>query len=448
MPRLVTVPVVLLFLLPAGASAGQTPVAEPLSLERLVADVAAQSAQVRAAGAAADAASREVAAARGTWFPRLSFTESWQRGDQPTFVFSSLLASRRFAAENFAVQQLNHPDPIGYARTAATLEQVLFDGGRRRAAVDMARSQQTFADLEVRDAALTAVISATELYGRLLLAQAMQSAADAALAAGREDLARAERRRDAGMATDADVLALTVHVADMEQRSIKAGGDAQVLRAQINRLAGAAVDRRFLAVEPSLAQLPVPDAAGLFTEAEAQRPDVLKALAAEQMADSGRRAARATFLPTIGVQATYEMSGTRIDDRASSWIAGSELRWSLGAGGVERAKAQAAAARLSKARVEAEDARAAARVDVVAAVEQLRSARARQTVGRAAVAQAHESERIIRDRYDAGLMPVNDVLRAAGALLDAESQRVSALVDELTSRAALDRALGRLPRLP
>lgn len=448
MPRLLTVPFLLLCLLPAGADAGQVAAGEPLSLERVVGDVAAQSAQVRAAGAGAEAASREVAAARGTWFPRLSFTESWQRGDQPTFVFSSLLASRRFAAENFAVQQLNHPDPIGYARTAATLEQVLFDGGRRRAGVDDARSQQTIADLDHRDAALTAVVGATELYGRLLAAQAMQRAADAALAAGREDLARAERRRDAGVATDADVLALTVHVADMEQRSIKAGGDAQVVRARINRLAGAAVDRPFVAVEPVLADRPIPDAATLFAEAESLRPDVLKANAALQTADSGRRAARAAFMPVVAVQATYELSGTRITDRASSWVAGGELRWTLAAGGVERAKAQAAAARVSQARIAAEDARAAARVDVVAAVEQLRSARARQTVGRAAVAQARESERIIRDRFDAGLMPVNDVLRAAGALLDAESQRVSALVDELTSRAALDRALGRLPRLP
>jgi outer membrane protein TolC len=247
------------------------------------------------------------------------------------------------------------------------------------------------------------------------------------------------------MATDADVLALTVHVADVEQRAIKAEGDALVLQAEINRLTGTAVDRRFAVVEPQVAAMDVPAAAALFAEAEANRPDVLRAAAAQRVAQSDRRAARSAFMPTIALQTTLEMSGTTITDRASSWIAGGEVRWTLGTGGTERARAKAAAAQLSRARVEAEDARAAARVEVLSAIEQLRSARARQAVGRSAVAQARESERIIRDRFNAGLAPVNDVLRAAEAVLDAETRRAAALADEITSRASLDRALGRNP---
>jgi outer membrane protein TolC len=60
------------------------------------------------------------------------------------------------------------------------------------------------------------------------------------------------------------------------------------------------------------------------------------------------------------------------------------------------------------------------------------------------VAQARESERIIRDRYQAGLLPINDVLRAAGAVLDADTQRVAALVDGITGQARLNRAVGRV----
>jgi hypothetical protein len=40
---------------------------------------------------------------------------------------------------------------------------------------------------------------------------------------------------------------------------------------------------------------------------------------------------------------------------------------------------------------------------------------------------------------------VNDVLRASTALLDAESNSVSALVDTMVARAMLHRALGRTP---
>jgi outer membrane protein TolC len=83
-------------------------------------------------------------------------------------------------------------------------------------------------------------------------------------------------------------------------------------------------------------------------------------------------------------------------------------------------------------------------VDVRAALAQLTAARARDEAGRAALTQARESQRIIRDRYESGLATVTDVLRAAGATLDAESRATAAEMDVILHTVALDRALGRL----
>ena len=75
---------------------------------------------------------------------------------------------------------------------------------------------------------------------------------------------------------------------------------------------------------------------------------------------------------------------------------------------------------------------------------QLAAARAREAAGRAALAQARESQRIIRDRYDGGLATATDVLRAAEASLDAASRSTAAEMDVILQTVALDRALGRL----
>jgi outer membrane protein TolC len=64
-------------------------------------------------------------------------------------------------------------------------------------------------------------------------------------------------------------------------------------------------------------------------------------------------------------------------------------------------------------------------------------------VGRDAVAQARESRRIIRDRYEAGLTDVTSLLRSAEAMAQAEAQQIAAQVAVLTQTAALQRALGR-----
>jgi outer membrane protein TolC len=83
-------------------------------------------------------------------------------------------------------------------------------------------------------------------------------------------------------------------------------------------------------------------------------------------------------------------------------------------------------------------------VNVRAALARVTAARAREDAGRAALAQARESQRIIRDRYEGGLATATDMLRAAEATLDAESRATAAETDVILQTVALDRALGRL----
>ena len=422
--------------------------AQELTLDQAVLAALSQNAALRASRAASTEATANVTDARSGFFPRASFTESWQRGDQPVFVFSSLLASRRFAAENFAVEALNHPDPVGYFHSTLAVEQTLFDGGRRRASVDAARLRREVAVLSTDQAAAGLALATTLTFGRILTAQSAGRAADAGVAAVREDLARAERRRDAGMATDADVLALAVSLAGLQQRAIQAAGDAAVARAELNHLMGAPIARDFQVLEP-------PDAVSgvgadtslelLLAEADRARPELLRAAAGERLAETARRQARSAFVPQVVAQAAYDVSGTRVNDRAGSWLAGGELRWTFSTGGAEHAQARGAAAAMVRARAETDEARSAVHVEVVTALRRLEAARARQASGLAAVAGARESQRIIRDRFDAGMAGVNDVLRASTAVLDAETQRMSAKVDAMGSEALLKRALGRTP---
>ncbi len=158
---------------------------------------------------------------------------------------------------------------------------------------------------------------------------------------------------------------------------------------------------------------------------------------------AGRRQARSALIPQVAAQAAFDVTGTSFADRASAWIVGGEFRWTFSTGGAELARSRGAAAGESRARAEAEDARARVQVEVVTALRRLEAARARQAVGLAAVNQARESERIIRDGFAAGLVGVGDVLRASGAVLDATYQRTAALVDAISSDALLRRAVGR-----
>lgn len=419
-----------------------------LTVEQAIEEALARNASLQAASAGVVESEARITAARAGWFPRVSVAETWQRGDQPVFVFSSLLAARRFGAANFAIDALNHPDPVGFFRTSVGIDQMLFDGGRQRAAVDAGRAQRDVARSALDEARARLAVQVAEVYGQILAADAGERAAASALDTARQDRASAAARRDAGVATDADVLALDAYVAALDQRRIQHEGDGSIARATLNRLLGSPVTRTYQLIAPPPPPLDGSasvDVDALLKEAEANRPEIRRAAAALRVADSERQGAVASWMPQVGAQAAFDVSGTTFSTRASSWIVGADARWSLSLGGAERARVKAASAARMRAQADADDARAAVHVDVVTALRRHRSAAARVESGRTAREQARESARIVRDRVDAGLATITDLLRASTAVLDADAQWTAATVDLLVGEAQLQRALGRHP---
>jgi len=374
---------------------------------------------------------------------KVDVAESWQRGNQPVFVFSSLLAQRQFTAANFALGVLNHPDALDNFRVALTVEQPLFDGVAR-ANITVARIGHEMANAtrQVVDQDLTA--SVTAAYGRVLAAAGARRSADAALDTARADRELAGNRRDAGLVTDADVLQIDVHLSRTREQQIVAAADERIARLRLNQLMSVPLGEAFLLEPaPAVANIDTTDLAGLETEAIKNRPDVMFAGLQEELARANQTAARAAFLPKVSAQGGWELNGGAWNSRAPGWIVGAVARVNLFNGLADKARLAEAADRATRHALERDKAETAARLDVHVAVARLDAARASEAVGRDAVAQALESRRIIRDRYEAGLTDVASLLRSAEAVAQADAQQVAAHVAVLTASADLQRALGR-----
>jgi outer membrane protein TolC len=162
-----------------------------------------------------------------------------------------------------------------------------------------------------------------------------------------------------------------------------------------------------------------------------------------QLADANQAAARAVFLPQVAAQAGWELNGGVRSTPASSWVVGAVARINVFHGFADTARLAEAREQVTRRALEREKAETAARLDVYIAVARLDAARASEVVGRATVEQARESQRIVRDRYEAGVSDVASLLRAAEAVVQGERQQISAQVAVLTETAALERTLGR-----
>src|SRR5574341_2413931 len=49
---------------------------------------------------------------QATYWPQLDFSQTWSRSNNPVYVFGTLLNQQNFTAANFALDSLNHPDPL------------------------------------------------------------------------------------------------------------------------------------------------------------------------------------------------------------------------------------------------------------------------------------------------------------------------------------------------
>ena len=204
----------LLVALPASAQS-------PLSLSEAIARAKARNPDAGSAAAAEREAAERVTQARGGYFPKVDVAESWQRGNHPVFVFSSLLAQRQFTAADFALDALNHPAATDNFRTAISVEQSLFDrttsANVRAASIarDMAATGRRLVDQDLTSAV-------TDAFGRVLIAAATVRSAAAMVETARADRELAGNRRDAGRVTDADVLQLDVYLARTLEQQVQA----------------------------------------------------------------------------------------------------------------------------------------------------------------------------------------------------------------------------------
>ena len=431
----------------------------PLTLQDAVARARQEHPDVRQADARVVQADGRVRESRAGFLPRLEMAEGWQRSDMPVFAFSSLLSQRRFSASDFDIDRLNRPDAVTNFRSAVMVEQSLFDA-TLRAASKAASLQLEMAGLGRDQVRQEIAVATAEAFGHVRLFDAMDAAARAAVEAATEDRRRAGDRRDAGLATDADVLVMTVHLSTMRERQVSAAAELGIARARLNQLMGAPLDAVFVLVGDQ-ASAPAAVGGGAAvpagsasvapgggsvdeTAALAARPDVRLAAAGERLAEQEMRAVRTAFLPQVVARAAAEWNGATFTDRAAGWMAGVDVRLNLFRVFADRARLGQARAVVDERRIARAAVEDRARLDVRAASARLAAAEARVELSRAAVEAARESQRIIRDRYENGLADVAALLRAAQSTLDADAQAISADSDRATHRARLDAALGRL----
>ncbi|HVO32323.1 MAG TPA: TolC family protein, partial [Elusimicrobiota bacterium] len=109
--------------------------ADPAGLAATVQAVLRHDAGLQAAEAQLRQAQSARDEARAARYPSLSARGQLTRGDQPVYVFGSLLEQGRFGPQDFAIDSLNHPGDLTNIQSALDLAVPLFTGFELSASV-------------------------------------------------------------------------------------------------------------------------------------------------------------------------------------------------------------------------------------------------------------------------------------------------------------------------
>jgi outer membrane protein TolC len=419
---------------------------EPLSLRDAVRAAIDHNKSIAAAGAATEAAGARIQQAKSGWLPRLNYSESLTRSDNPVFVFSSLLTQHQFTERNFAIGALNRPDALNNFQSQLNLDQTIYDAGQVRYATRSAQLMERVSGEDGRRTQLEVIAAVVRAYYAVVLSGETLAAAKEAVRSAEADLKRAEAVRAAGMSTDVDVLSIRVHLAAVTEQRIRRSADLDVARATLNDVLGQPLETTYT-LTTALAPADTSDTPLEQYERQAseQRPEAHEAKLANSLAETQAAAARSSLLPQVGLHAAIEQDRQQFAGRSGgNWLASVSLRWNLFNGFGDKGRIDEAKHLLRRSQAEADRAGSAIRLEVRRAWADLHAANQRIEVARAAVEEAQESLRITQNRYAAGLNNVTDLLRNETVVLEAKTHYLAAISDQRVAAAMLEKAAGVL----
>ena len=351
--------------------------------------------------------------------PRISVEEIVTRGNNPVFVFGSLLEQAQFGPANFDLPTLNNPASLTNFRTVLSADLSVFDGRKTSSRVAQARIGNDVALLQNQAAEQQVRFEVLRNYFGLVLAETALDVAEEALRTADADVARARDRVYAGLTVESDLLAAQVQLAEFKQQRIQAEGQRATASAMLNVAMGADSNTpRLLTLRLVQKTFDVVGPDELVSRALLYRPDYRQSESEIQIAEQRISEQRSAYLPGLNAFAAVGSSLRNLSTGSADYTIGASVKFTL----LDRSRpAKVAQAQVEKRLAETERDRLSdgLRNEVVSAYYRYRAAEQQVAVADAALSQAVEGLRIVQNRYEAGLTTVTEMLRAETAVVRA-----------------------------
>lgn len=401
---------------------------QPLTLVELTDLALKRNPKTRQSWAAIRASEAGVELAKAGYWPTIDATLSAQRSRPLNFSGEPADTQTRYGAN-------------------VNLSYLLWDFGARSGTLGQAKYELAAARLSQDQALQDVILEVEQSYYQVLGFDALVEANRQSLKDAETNLAAAQDRRAAGLATVGDVYKAEAALAGARLALQQAEGQLAAARGTLAAAVGEAPDAA-LAVAPLEKEiavvLPEQSVTSLIDDARGARPELLAAKAQEQVAAAKVKSTRGSGLPSLSLDASAGRTQVRNVGISSQFSGMVSLKIPLFAGFGDRAAVHQAEAQLESARADTDALRSQVELEVWQAYQNLRTAAATLDSSAAQLKSAQLAADVAGERYKGGLDTILDVLSAQTTLANARVQQIQARLDWAAARAALGHAVGGL----
>jgi outer membrane protein len=430
----------------SGAGADQnTPLPEPLSMAEAIQIAVEQNPEIKAARFQMDAVKSNSIKAQSGFFPQLNFSQSFNRTTNPMWAFGTKLNQSVITQADFDPQRLNDPDAINNFASTFALSWSIYEGGRTKLGWEQAKQNLSISSLALERTRQNVISQTARAYVGLVLAQKNIMVTKQALDTSKANLNMITSRYNSGFVVKSDLLRAKVHIADLEQQLLLSESRFKINEAMLNASMGSGKADPLNPVTPLTISSEINGSIDSWINtALSKRPEMENLRLEEEIAQKEVEKSRAGHYPDVNLVGNYEINSEDFSDSADNYTLGAVVRVNIFSGNRISEETKAAKSLLARVREMQKSIELGITVQAREAFLKAKSARKRITVAKIAVDQAEEGLRIVKNRYNNGLLTIVGLLDSELARQQAHTNYFKALHDYKVARVELELAAGTI----
>ncbi len=361
--------------------------------------------------------------------------------DIATSVLLNIVGS---IAQNYLTEWLTPQTMPGDDLRIETLsaKQVLYAGGRIRAAIDAARYLTESQEWQKAVTLAQVEYDAKQGFYDVLLVSALVEVAAESVRTFERNLTDAQQMFEVGTISNFEVLRAKTELGARKSELVAAKNALRLTEANLRRVLFLPEDTR-LELDPSIDWRPSDTPVETYVaQAVQNRPEVLALQKALEAANQQVKGAKGQYRPNVGLQADYSNTDNGGLATPDGWTLSLGAQYDLYAGGKRKYDVLEARSQVSSLEHQLADLERLVELDVTKSHIGIQDAMAKMESERGTVALAQEGLRLAELRFQEGVGTQSEILDAELALTNAQSALFQALREYAVANASLERAMG------